>query len=158
MKKLILLFCLTISITAKSQIILEVGTGFTTKATPSLQLGVKGYISDYFVQVGYLSHLSSKVNNGTLFNMTSGIDFQLTKKIKASPAIGYFYHLRNTDNITANTHGVMAAQYFSAKLNNCTRIFLNVAVAENTGFFVMGVSSNVKEKKNVKQKVETFKF
>lgn len=158
MKRLFVFILIFISINTQSQVFVEMGTGWSTKNNPVLQLGLKTYISDYFVQLGYISHISSRIENGTLFNITSGIDFYFTETIKVSPTIGYSYHLKNVASRDSDEHGILVAQQVTKKLDKNTSIFLNVAFAESRGYFILGMTSNLSSEKRKIEKIQTLKF
>ncbi len=55
-------------------------------------------------------------------------------------------------------HGILVAQQITKKIDKKTNIFLNVGVAESNGFFIVGLTSNLKPEKRKIEKIETLKF
>lgn len=158
MKRLIIFVLILLSNNLKSQVSIEMGTGWFHKKYTVLQLGLKTYVSDYFIQFGYISHMSSRIENGTLVNITSGIDFYFTPTIKVSPTVGYFYHIKNIAARGFDDHGILVAQQVTKKLDKNTNIFLNIAVAESNGFFILGLTSKLQSERIKSEKPKTLKF
>lgn len=154
MNKLFLfLLFLIANMSTKSQVYIDCGLGYSVNRALAAELNIrKTYLKDYFLQIGYFNHISNKIDNGVVLNISSGIEFKFKNNIKALPSVGWFYHLKSQDYTSLNTKGVIVSQKFTKRIDNSSTGFINLTFGEGIGIVTLGMSSKIGSQKNIQQK------
>lgn len=152
-KLLILLLTLTlITTTLYSQFNTGIGVGWSSKKSAILDLHAgyqieKDIAKNIFFQGGFLSHISRQTDKGTIFNLTGGYNFILDDNWSLQPAIGYYFHLKTTDDKLKNTSGLITSVYLLRYFKNDGQIFLSTSLADKIFLTSFGFKFILKNEK-----------
>jgi hypothetical protein len=137
MKLLILILTLTLTTNLYSQFNTGIGVGWSSKKSAILDLHAgyqieQDFAKNVFFQGGFLSHISRQTDKGTIFNLTGGYNFILddNENWSLQPAIGYYFHLKTTDDKLKNTSGLITSVYLLRYLREDGQIFLSTSLAD----------------------------
>ena len=114
MKKAILFTTVFLScLFLKGQVVFNFETGATAKGIPVVGINA-GFQKGISFNVGYLTHLSSKVKDGAVFNFKLGWVVSLGETgTQIEPAIGYAHMVRSQEKQELNSKSVIGSLYVS---------------------------------------------
>jgi hypothetical protein len=136
---------LVTSVTTNAQFHLGGLAGYSSNktATGELSLGYDFKVVD--IQAGMISHVSSAVGNGTIFNVRIGHTVNINEYWSVQPAFGVAHHYRSSDNKALNTGSTMYSLYAYKTLERFPQAQLQfgVAYAQKTTIVGVGLRLNM---------------
>lgn len=111
MKKIFFISMVVILATvANAQFRLDMGVGYSSTGYATTELSAGYNFKPVFAQVGYLLHLTNKVEGGSIFYGKLGHRIEVGEW-GFEPSLGYTYTLRSNDNKELNESGYTVSLY-----------------------------------------------
>lgn len=142
MKKKIIFTLIVIALSGNSyaQFSLSMGIGASTKEKGIAELSAQYDFNLFFVQTGYLAHLTRQVDAGTYINTKIG------KHIEANdwfiePSLGYAYVLRSTDYKELNANNIIYSATLGRNIN-AGSVYGSLVYCDKVGIALVGIRYN----------------
>ena len=121
---------LVISVISNAQFHIGAGAGYSSKQAVISEFSMGYDFNVVDVEIGLLSHWSTAVDKGTIFNVKLGHTIEITDKISIRPSLGYANMYKSSDNKSLNTRSAIYSVYLYKDMPMKAQLFAGVNYAD----------------------------